>query len=353
MLRTKLAPSANAVASDKTATINLPIGQRYHTITLVLGYDASNTSKETGGTVANQILGEIRVKLNGKTQRSFTAKQLNAFNSLHDGRGARQLLEGSAITAFATADDTIEDVTATPAQAAIENNFSSVAAKVNQLIAGQYALMQSGTVGSSGYREYITIFLAEPWRKDVQQQQSAAWNIHPDDVKSFQIEADIKTITSPILDCFYTYDELTGRIGVIEKVVKQTFPVAGTSQDLNTIVVPDADYLRSIHLFATGDAKFVNKARLSINGEDVHDLIDYLWQRAKLVAWGMNPDVNSAGIAINYLSPRYDLVLDFDDPIRSVAGPGRAIRNLNLRVEFDASTSSTMDALIVRDGPPD
>lgn len=300
-LRTKIGPSANAVASGKTATINVPVGRRYHTITLVYGYDGANASKETAGTAVNQILGDIRVKLNGKTQRIFTAKQLNAMNS--------------------------------------SNGDAS----------GAYAIRTSGTMGSSGYREYLTIYFAEPWRKDISEQQATAWNVHPDDVASFQIEVDFQTITSPFLDWFYTADALTGRLGMIEKVIRQTFATAGTSIDVGTIQRPKGNFLQAIHLFATSDSHYVNKAKLTANGEDVQDLIDYLSQRAKLFSWGMNPDTN-ANSATNYLSPRFDLVLDYDDPLVSVL-PLENLSDLTLRLEFDATSTGTIDALVVRSGP--
>ncbi len=301
MLRTKILPTANAVASGKTATINLPVGRRYHTITLAIGYDGANASKETAGTAANQIVGDIRVKLNGKTQRIFSLKQLNAMN----------IANGDASAAF--------------------------------------AIRTSGTMGSSGYREYVTIYFAEPWRKEIFQQQATAWNIHPDDVASFQIEVDFQTITSPFLDGLYTFDGLTGRLGSIEKVIRQTVATAGTSIDISTIQRVKGNFLQALHLFATSDSKFVNKAKLTANGEDVQDLVDYLQQRAKLFSWGMNPDTN-ANSAANYLSPRFDLVLDYDDPLSSVL-PLEGLSDLNLRLEFDSASAGTIDILIVRSGP--
>lgn len=289
-LRKKLLPTFNGVASGGTATVDLPIGLLYHVIWIKIGYDGANASKETAGSAANQIVGDIRVKINGKVQRVFTAKELNAMNS---------------------------------------SNGS------------QFALKTSGTMGSSGYREYIPIFLAEPWREDVREQVLSAWNVNQ--VRSFQIEVDIKTITSPIVAGYYEFEPSPGGdIGTIVKVIRQTFAVNGTSIDLNTI--DRRDYLQALHLFSTSDTKYVTKLKLTANGTEIQDLIDYLENRAINLSRGLNPDTTAA--------PRFDLILDYDDRLGS-ALPLDGLNELTLQLHFDASTAGTIVVLMVKAGKPE
>jgi coat protein len=289
-LRKKLLPTFNGVASAGTATVDLPIGLLYHVIWIKIGYDAANASKETAGSAANQIVGDIRVKINGKVQRTFSAKELNSMNSAN----------GS-----------------------------------------QFALKTSGTMGSTGYREYIPIFLAEPWREDVREQVLPAWNVNG--VRSFQIEVDVKTITSPIVMGYYEFEPSAGgEIGTITKVIRQTFAVNGTQIDLNTI--DRRDYLQCLHLFSTSDGKYVTKVKFTANSTEIQDLIDYLDNRSINLSRGLNPDVTAA--------PRFDLILDYDDRIGS-ALPLNGLNELTLALTFDGATAGTIVVLLVRAGPPE
>ncbi len=301
LVRTKILPTANSVASGSTATVDLPIGLRYHSVTLVFGYDGANAAKETAGTLANQIVNDIKVLLNGKVQRLHSAKQLNAVNSAN---GA------------------------------------------------QYVIRTSGTMGSSGYREYLTIFFSEPWRKDTGQQAAMAWNIHPADVRSFQIQVDFATITTPILTGFYEYDALADRrIGAIAKMIRQTLPAVGTIVESASIQRPVADVLQVLHIFASSDGKFAQSVQLTVNGGQVQEPIDYLSQRARMFKWDLNPDTNTQSAA-NYLSPRFDLPLDVEDPIQTAVVLA-TVNELTLKVTLDGAASGTQNVMVIRAGPPD
>lgn len=300
MIRTKILPAANSVASGQTATIDLPVGIRYHKIGLTWGYDGSNAGKETvGGTAAEQIISDIKVLINGKVQRIFSAKQLSHLNIVY----------GS-----------------------------------------EFQTRTSGSAGSSGYREYAPLLFAESYRKDVRQQDAMAWNIHPDDVRSFQLQVTFNTITSPILTGFYEFDELRGRLGIIQKVLRQTFPAVGTVVESATITKPITDWLQAIHLFATSDGKYVDNAKLTVNGALVQEEINYLTNRARLFQWGLNPDTNAYAADPTYLSPRFDIILDVDDPLQS-ALPLAGVSELTLKATLDSAASGTIDALVVRAGP--
>ena len=306
MLRTKLLPTFNAIpasGSAGTATVDLPVGLMYHAVWLRVGYDATNgtnpNEKYTGNSAANQIIGDIRVKINGKTQRIFSAKQLNALNSAYDSA---------------------------------------------------CALITTGTAGSSGYREFIPIYFAEPWRKDVREQELSAWNVVG--VRSFQIEVDLKALTSPVLGGFYEFEpgDTSRDIGTIVKHFRQTFAAAGTAIDINTL--DRRDRLQAIHLFATSDGKYVDNVKLTANGVELRDVaMDYLDNYASLKARGMNPNI-TANSTTNYLGPQFDVVMDYNDALAANLLLN-GLDELTLRTEFSAAASGTIDALIERAGPPE
>jgi hypothetical protein len=304
MIRTRILPTANSVASGKTATIDLPIGLRYHTIGLTIGYDAANASKETAGTLANQVVNDIRVLINGKLQRLHSLKQLNAIN--------------------------------------IQNDAA-------------YAIRTSGSMGSTGYREYVKIYFAEPWRKDIRQQAMGAWNMHPADVRSLQLQVDFATITTPVLSGYYEFEELpdgdAGRLGGILKWIRQTFPAVGTVVEGATIARPQGDFLQALNFFASSDGHYVNQLKLTVNGAQTQEEIDYLTQRARLFGWNLNPDTN-ANSSTNYLSPRFDLPIDVDDPINQALRL-QLVRELIFKATLDAAASGTMDVMVGRIGAPD
>jgi hypothetical protein len=300
-IRTRILPTANSVASGKTATIDLPVGLRYHSIGLTIGYDATNTSKETAGTLVNQVVNDIRVLVNGKLQRLHSLKQLNAIN----------IANGS-----------------------------------------QYAIRTSGSMGSSGYREYVKINFAEPWRKDIRQQAMGAWNMNPADARSFQVQVDFATITTPVLSGYYEFEELQdARLGQILKWIRQTFPAVGTIVESAQIQRPVGDFLQALLFFASSDGKFVNNLKFTVNGAQVQEEIDYLTQRARLFGWDLNPDTNAQS-STNYLSPRFDLPLDVDDPINQAIRL-ELVRELIFKATMDSAASGTLDVMVGRVGAPD
>lgn len=301
-IRTRILPTANNVASGKTATIDLPIGLRYHAIELTIGYDGANAAKETAGTLANQIVGDVKVLLNGKLQRLHSLKQLNAINAAN----------GS-----------------------------------------QYAY-RTGSVamGSSGYREYIKIYFSEPWYKENAPTRSLAWNIDPNDVRSFQVQVDFQAITTPFLGGYYEAEELRpGGVDVISKAIRQTLPAVGTIVETATIQRPEADRLQALHFFATTDGHYVNKLKLTVNGTQIQEEIDTYEQRARLFGWNLNPDTN-ANSTTNYLSPRFDLPFDVDDPLDQAIPLGN-VRELTAKATLEASAAGNMDVIVWRAGPPD
>jgi hypothetical protein len=72
--------SFNAVAAGGTASIDLPVGKKYHQLRIAYG-----TTTGGGPTQANMEahIDEMRVKVNGKVQRTMSAAELFAINAYH------------------------------------------------------------------------------------------------------------------------------------------------------------------------------------------------------------------------------------------------------------------------------
>lgn len=291
-LRKKLLPTFNAIAAGSKATCDLPLGLRYHTITLELSDNGVSSVSNNIDTILTALVTNIYVKINGKAQRTHSGKQLNQMNGSNGNRWLAQT---------------------------------------------------SGTPGNANFRIYLTIFFAEPWRKDIREVQLSAWNMAGPNVESFQIEVELNAgLTTPNVTGFYEFEPATGPLGTITKVIQQSLAAVGTTQDFNTL--DRRDFLQAIHLFPTSDAKYVNKVRLTANGVEVQDLLTNTENQVILNNREMQPDLSA--------TPRFDLALDYDDPV------GRALQldglsEFTLHVEYSASAAGTMPALIVRAGAPE
>jgi hypothetical protein len=284
MLRQKLLPTFQGIATGKAATLELPLGFRYHVIWLELG-DSAGTTLASGN-----LIGDIRVKVNGKVQRVHTGVELDAINSVN----------GAA-----------------------------------------YGAKTSGTPGTAGYRTYLPIYFCEPWRKNQNEVALVAWNAAG--IASLQIEVDVKSgLTSPVLQGYYEYDGVTGTLGGITKWIRQSFGAVGTKQDFSTI--DRRDFLQAIHLFPTSDGKFVQQLKLTANGNELRDLITTLQNQTALEARELLPDISA--------TPRFDLVLDYDDPINGALRLD-GLQEFTLHVEYDSAANGTMTAMIIRTGPPE
>jgi hypothetical protein len=295
----KQLPTFSGVAAGQTAVCDLDLGKRYHIAWLTLGNNAV-----AANTLAD-LVDEIRVKVNGKVQRTHTAVELNAINAIN---GAPYVsASGSA-----------------------------------------YGEKTSGTAGQADYRHYLPIFFAEPWRKGNLEAQARALNAVG--VDSFQIEVDVVAgLAAPIVEGFYEFDApVTKEIGLIQKWIRQTFPAVGTQQDFNTI--DRRDWIEAIHLFPTVETtpKFVNVVKFTLNGVAVFDQITTLQNQAMLLGRELSPDV----VAV----PRFDLVFDHDDPINSALATnpgGTRAQEMTLHVEYNAAANGNLVAQIIRTGPPE
>src|SRR6185503_10580508 len=147
MLRKTILPTIQSIAAGQKATLDMPLGIRVHTIWLEFSDTGVGAASASNGNAANlpatlaNFAGDIRVKLNGHTQREHTLVQLNEIN--------------------------------------ISNG-------------AQYGARDSGpAAGSSSYRIRVPIYFREPWRVDTIARDLPAWNVDAGQ-GSFQVEIDMK-----------------------------------------------------------------------------------------------------------------------------------------------------------------
>ena len=295
-LRKKRLPTVDALpraAAAGTATCNLNLGKGYHKIVLEISDDGTSSAGNAGDIDAtlDALVGDIRVKLNGKVQRVHTGSQLNAINGVN----------GAAFRA-----------------------------------------RDSGTAGTSGYKIYLPIFFAEPWRKNNFEARSAAWNAVG--IDSFQVEVDfLSGTTTPNVTGYYEWDlPSDNKIGLIVKQIRQSLGAVGSTQDFTNL--DRSGILQALHLFPVTNAIYVNKVKLTANSVEIHDLLDTLENQGALLDRELNPDVSAV--------PRYDLVLDYDDPVLSglqLAG----LSELTLHVEYSAAANGTLTTIPIKVGPPE
>src|ERR1044071_6317112 len=87
-IRKKILPTADALprgSAAGTATINLTLGKRHHSIALELSDDGTSSAGNATDMDAtlDALVSDIRVKINGKAQRLHTGSQLNAINGVN------------------------------------------------------------------------------------------------------------------------------------------------------------------------------------------------------------------------------------------------------------------------------
>lgn len=282
---------AGVAFNAHTITVDCPVGPRYHAI--YIKCLSAGTAK-----VGTDLLGEIRLKVNGKVQRVFTADELNKLNLLN---GVEWACKG-----FATA-------------------------------ATEFTL---------------PIWFAEPWRKSTEAQQGLAWSTG--DVSSFQLEVDIKaygivaavnglTFQAEIDDSFITVDGKTvpQPMGVITKWFNFQLPIVAASSWHDFTGFPKRGFYQSIHLIDANIDEFEIKVDNSIYHQDTATgNIAKLQQRQMLPS----PTATATPYTVAADMPTrgmVDIVLDRDDRLDSalpmVYPNGRPVQDFNVRVKSGAS----------------
>jgi len=292
--RIKPLPTASGVAVAKTATFDIPIGPRYKVIWL----EAGDTAKD----LVTDIIGDIRLKVNGKVQRTMSAAELIAINSMMGVNG----------------------------------EYSE-------------ALELDGIGVGAGHvlKTRLPIFLSEPWRAQLAVADGLAWGTA--DLASFQVEVDIKAAAAgPTLDGFVEADYTTvtdakgvqqqPRMGVICKWFRQQIPINGTTQDVTTL--PRRDFYQQISLFDSAITNVIVETDSLIQRDLTKVRNDDI-----LVSRQMVPD-----------DTRYDVVFDYDDLITSglpMVLNGRPVTDFQLKLTLSDGTARNISTIIQRLGPPE
>lgn len=271
----KLAPF-EGVGPGQTATLELPIGPRYQSLIL------EGTVKPAVGQTATlaTIMGLIKVLVNGKAQRQYTATELSELNPLN---GEEFSVETDNLT--------------TPGSPLGVNDTA---------------------------RFRLHILFGEPFRKSYVGDKMMAWPTlwpapagqQPIALGVFQIEvgipatASVDGATLHRLEAFAEYDAALGTLGAdgsplftITKFWRQTFTYTASGERFITTLPKRNRYL-SMHFFAQ-DADPITRVRVKRDNDVLHDDIPKRINDAALVKAGINP----AAIKAN----RYDVIFDRDD----------------------------------------
>jgi hypothetical protein len=220
--------SWNGIKQNQTSTIDLPIGPRYHSVTLRV---------KAAGKTFTQILSEIRVKVNGKVQRVHTASELDAENTL---------------------------------------------------MGALYAVQNSG--GAGNYY-YLTIFFAEPWRIVQQIREGLAWSTGGLGTFQIEVDFNATAESVGALDCT-AWGEVDNSLdskgapnglGLISKWYRTQIPVTGTAQPFSGFPKLNGAY-QQISFF---DAN-ISQVQIKVDNVVIRDIPKGV-NDATLVARGMTP----------------------------------------------------------------
>lgn len=276
-----------AVAAGKTAVISMPTGWRYHNVILTLGDSAAgNGNAPAIGATAN----EIRVLIGGKTIRRYTPTELDIINTAMGATYASQ----SAI---------------------------------------------SGGANGTG-RRTLPIYFSEPWRKRVQDQDALAIQTGWLGTNGrFQVEVDLKTGITPVLTACAEFDNFYSRNGPnrIMKWLPNDFNAAATPLEIATLERKEA--WSQLSFFDTSDAKTVDRVRLVVAGQELHDLTS-AENTTLLKMADMNPATGA-----------YHVVFDNDDSLDDVI-PFNGTESVHATLTLSAAPTGTLRCITQRIGLP-
>lgn len=274
------------VGSSKTAIIDLPVGKRYHTVILQVGY-AAGTNTIVG---AMSHVSEIRVLANNRVQRVFSGAQLRDLNLLN---GTEYDCQG------------------------LPNTAPGVS---------------------------LPIFFAEPWRKDSASQDALAWDTSG--FSSFRIEVDLgavgtQTANSQTLTATAVVDNFRAANPQFVTVQRQQVAAAGTSFDITTI--ERKGVLQQVNFYpdSTNDlqATIITVRR---DGDIIREL-PFADNFALLTNNGMTPTASGR------TDEMFDIVFDHDDLLNSSLVIEGA-KELSFTVEAASAMAGSMTFLVSRLG---
>ena len=284
------AGTAAGAFSAHTVTVDLPVGPRYHAIWL-------DQLSPGAAKVMTDLFGDLRLKVNGKTQRTASADELNKLNLL--------------------------------------NGFTFAAKGV----------------ATAATEFHLPIWLAEPWRKNQNSQDGSAWATG--DVASFQLEWDIKayaaaaaglvapTFKAEIDNSLVSIGNnvVDQPLGFITKWLQYQLPVTALSTYHDFTGFPKREFMQSIHLIDLNVDEFEVKVDNAIIRQDtkVGNEARLLGREmlaipsATATPYGVAADMPTRGMV--------DVVFDHDDRLDSALPMqfnGRSVRDFNFRYKTGA-----------------
>jgi hypothetical protein len=276
-------PPVIGAAANQTATLDIPVGPRYH----VLWFEVISTSGvNIASSKLSAFLGNIAVKINGRVQRSATATQLNAV----------QTLMGPEFSAW------ISD----------NSNPNVIVGRVHAN-GTAYNLQGAALTGTGQWRIRFPIFFAEPWRKQYAAGDAMAiptsWN-GPGLVGSFQVDigcgASLSSCTAFAEWDFQKglSDDKGNPVLLLSKIVTEAIPITAGTADITITTLPKTDVYQQISVFApSGDT--VNSIKVRANNLVIREAT-----RGQLnaVHWG-----RSMSETTSEDPARLDVVFDYDD----------------------------------------
>lgn len=303
----KMPPFEGVVAGEK-ATLDLPIGPTYHKLLLV------GTVKPKSDAVAklSDIMGLIKVMVNGKAQREMTADELVALN----------LLNGSE---YDVEIENLDDPGDTPA------------------------------VGEK-CKFSVAILFAETFRKSYAAGEMMAWpTVWPNGAKlgTFQVEVAIPATAGATLHSLVAYADIDNKLGqldangnpifTISKWTRQTvlYSSAGERYLVN---LPKRDLYQQMNFFCQS-ADPISHMKIKRDTEEILD-VDKTVNDRDLIQYGLNP----GGI----VDGRFDVVFDRDD-LPDSALPMNGVREFEVIPTLASASASTKAITLITQlyGPRD
>jgi len=284
----------SSVAASKTVVINIPTGPRCHGLILQHGYAAgTNTAVAAAANIT-----DIRIKVNGRIQRTHSGTQLRDMNNLMGTQTS-----------------------------ALQYDFTGVP--------------------NTAPGVTIPIFFAEPWRRDVKDSDALAW--WTNQFESFQIEVDLGAASTPTLVCWAIVDDpiaFPKELQPISKVYRLNVNAAGTAYDITTL--DKRDYLTQMTIYPdSGGSNQPSRVYLRKDSVILHELTVSANLALNQNMGGMMPVLSTVRTA-----NVYDLVFDTDDLLGS-APLLQGARDLVLTIESASAMSGTQTLILSKVGLPD
>lgn len=288
-------PAVTNIAASKTATIEIPVGLRLHSLILQHGYAAG--ANTIAGAMTN--LSELRFKVNDRVQRIVSGTQLRDLNLFHG-------------TQF--------DCVGVP------NTAPGVGVAMN---------------------------FGEPWRKDKNDALSlalpTAWQ--GGQFRTVKLEVDLGSASTPTLTALGVFDDVVPTLKPgqdspwFTKWLRPNFVVASTKTQITTI--EKKDFLQQISLYPdSGASQLATKLALQKNGQILQQFLSAQDLKTFLQANEMYPAASGRSANIS------DIVLDYNDLLSGAENLADA-RELTLTVEAASAMSGTITGIIQRLGPLD